>query len=117
MKFISLGNVRIKMSNIKNYGTKIEEYTETIKIEKSKLGKCVENVGILLGLAGTLGDKPSLNELGCIMAEEKIDKINKKRTVLYITTYQNDNFIFKEGEVNFNIFDKLRELDNYFNVR
>ena len=60
-----------------------------------------------------------LNDSGKIVKIDKgsfnsDDLITETRKVkyLYVTTYQNDNYTFTEGEENFNIFSKCKELDN-----
>lgn len=38
----------------------------------------------------------------------------KEIECLYITTYQNDNYMFRQDESDFNIHEKCAELDLYF---
>ncbi|MGQ4668495.1 hypothetical protein ACUIJN_22210 [Metabacillus halosaccharovorans] len=43
--------------------------------------------------------------------KEIVDK--KQYNILYITTYQGDNYRFDERYAGFNVLEKLKELDQY----
>lgn len=118
-QFINFGDVRIKLNNIKNYGitSETEKYEETIILEKNRLEKTLSNTqntltvishvtnwflgADILPNAGISGDK----------TEVIVHKTNYN--VLYITTYQGDNYRFSEKNASFNIKEKLTELDKY----
>lgn len=124
--FLMLGDTRIKLSNIKNYGL---DYTTVEKIDKKELPltkteKILKKTfGIPLGIIGAIdgiaeGGNPSLgiNIISDSFVNSRIEerKINITYKVLYITTYQGDNFRFSQQDVDFNIDEKIREIDSYF---
>jgi hypothetical protein len=90
-KFIVIGNDRIKLSNIKHYGIK---YEDTIP-DSDPFIRLVNGIFDLIAIFS------------------KYTKVNRTIKVLFITTYQNDNFEFTGEEVE----EKLRELDDYFNEK
>jgi len=121
--FIALGDVRIKLSNIKNYGLDYETINEVVSEEKfyyTKGEKISNRVGgTLLGILGaaTGGAEgaaalASKGKWGDHYVERTTEDIEYK--ILYITTYQGDNFRFHQKYVDFNIEDKMKELDHYF---
>lgn len=180
-KIIALGNVRVRLSNIKNYGISSQNF-EFFVLQKYKFIKEKRNitkkrkvvckalaysstlvtalVGIgvamlegenkgkglatgmkvsehvndtLNGLLETekvvgyeyIGDCmfiPSRNDVDKILSNnvdndiyyEEKGIVEKKVDYLYITTYQKDNFIFREDLSTFDIYEKCKELDNYF---
>lgn len=122
--FIILGDTRIKTSNIKNYGIKTEtKFFEIIKKEKPKEKKPKEDIkDFMLTFAGLFTKIIAMevaDELfpGKFSYSEPKKETKKHRTevfnVLYITTYQGDNFLFSEYEEEFDIHEKLKELDTY----
>lgn len=90
--FISFGSIRIKVKNIKNYGLTHETVAYTVNEERSHdfLGKVMN---ILVGP----------------IEEHK----ERERAVLYVTTYQGDNFRFNEETSDFDVKEKLTELDSF----
>lgn len=121
---IILGNVRIKKGNIKNYGIAKREYPYKKIYEYEKRSGKLER--FLLGELDYVwnGKVEKLSE------EEYIDLYNeyfvvedsmteppyvmKEVDCLYITTYQNDNYIFRQDNNDFDIYEKCAELDSYF---
>src|SRR5690625_73222 len=121
--FIALGDVRIKLSNIKNYGLDIETIEELVSEEKiyyTKGEKISNRVGgTLLGILGAAAggaegaaSLASKGKWGDHYVHRKTKNI--KYNVLYITTYQGDNFRFHQKYVDFDIEKKMDELDRYF---
>lgn len=158
---IILGNTRIRVNNIKNYGisSKIRPYEKIYGVEKmvfvqkrKGLGKIFgeekrieKNVLVWKGRLVAINDerlfridledsyyydpitdkqinrarKRYQNEKGELAegfewATRENSVVDKRVKYLYITTYQNDNFIFWEDEVNFDISEKCDELDKIF---
>ncbi|HBF76732.1 cold-shock protein [Clostridium tyrobutyricum] len=125
-KFIVLGDVRIKLSNIKNYGldhiTVEKTYTKKTPLTKSE--KATQRaIAIPLGIIGVIGATITYGDPlltmsavanGCsdTHVEEKKENITYK--VLYITTYQGDNYRFSQEDADFDVDDKLAEIDKYF---
>ena len=105
--FIVFGDIRIKLSNIKNYGLSSEEYTVSAKKELTS----VESV------LGTVDDLFDLVAIGLdLLQGEPIYRSvyeTKERKYLYVTTYQNDNYTFYEDIARFNIREKCNELDKW----
>lgn len=116
-EFIILGNTRIKYSDIKNYGistTNVKEENEnyidpgldeSIYETDNPIMNILDSFQLIIGGAAQVRNK--------IKGEKKYNIRNVK--YLYITTYLGDNFIFKENKCNFNIYDKLNEIDRFFN--
>lgn len=90
-KIIVIGNERIKLSNIKHYGIKYENPIP----DSDPFYRLVNSIFNLIAIFS------------------KDAKVNRAIKVLFITTYQNDNFEFT-GE---DIEEKIRELDDYFNEK
>ena len=90
-KIIVIGNDRIKLSNIKHYGIKYENPIP----DSDPFYRLVNSTFDLIAIFS------------------KDAKVNRAIKVLFITTYQNDNFEFT-GE---DIEEKIRELDDYFNEK
>lgn len=87
-KFITIGNTRIKKSNIKNFG---------IRTSRTNGGG---PIGAVIGVISGKGFSNSLSE----------GLFGKEIKLLYVTTYQNDNFTFSEKQVD---LDKaLEELES-----
>jgi len=177
-KFIALGNVRLKASNIKDYGisaeercyqkvykwryedgtSRMERFLGTVYIKYDDTGEWFEiskkryesiaagsekyyhvmkaNKGDIIGryYSQYWGANSNMNEAEDIMApydgifdlndekygwkltkrNSKAERGDVKQTTeeyLYITTYQGDNYVFYESQANFNIYDKLSEID------
>lgn len=117
--FISFGDTNIRLNNIKNYGidyvTEIEvtketkNYTTGEKIFNRTLGVFTILAGASEGSGATAVS--GLKSFGNSYYVENEKKI--KHRVLYITTYQGDNFRFQENKVNFDIMEKLNVLNDY----
>ncbi len=109
-KFIIFGDVRIKLSNIKSYGMDVNKYTNKRKLEESSLDRVVNNTGTVTALLNIMTDGiiPYTGHVEAKYEEEIVIK-----DVLYVTTYQGDNYRFEDGRVKFNINSKLKELDKY----
>lgn len=107
--FISLGNINLRISNIKDYGIGYdsvdEEYEEDIHLTEGE-----KVISALLGI-GYLASG-SLHGVSLIDTSDK--KIKQKRPkkikYLYVTTFQNDNYRFYKNEVSFDIEVKYQEL-------
>lgn len=166
-KFIKLGNIRIKASNIKDYGisqkiiyyqkiykqnymyktqykilkAKVVNYVDTgmwykideeryeklnnkesifLHIIKANKGECIgknrDSQGHLYYIYAPHEGVFDLNE-HCSLAEmgHSINPDDVKKEVedyLYITTYQGDYYQFYKSKENFDIYDKLKELDH-----
>ncbi|PEC58450.1 hypothetical protein CN556_24825 [Bacillus wiedmannii] len=122
-KFIALGEERIKLSNIKNYGIDHEIIEEVISEETIYLstgGKAVRRVGgVLLGIAqaadhGLAGffDGISKVNMGNSYTKQHLEDV--KYPILYVTTYQENNFRFHQKYVDFDVQKKFDELDKLF---
>jgi hypothetical protein len=130
--FIVLGNNRIRLSNVKDYG--IEKGYELVEQRKDPDKK---PSGIVSGIVDRLFDSvweeydprgykdaqyevwiKSLNEqarLKCTMPPApKMEKVYYR--YLFVTTYQNDNFKFVEEKCDFDIDEELKKLDRLMNL-
>ncbi|MGD6834543.1 cold-shock protein [Sutcliffiella halmapala] len=120
--FITIGDTNIRLKNIKNYGITYETEVEVIEIPINyTTGQKAFNrtLGVFQFIVG-------LTERDAGMSSDGINSFSKgyiqeiKRDVhykvLYITTYQADNFRFHEKEVNFDIDEKYNELNDYLSV-
>src|SRR5690625_4245970 len=122
-KFIALGDVRIKLSNIKNYGLDYETIEELVSEEKFYYtkGEKISNrvggtlLGILGAAAGGAEGAAALASKGK-WSDHYVERTteNVEYKILYITTYQGDNFRFHQKYESFNIEEKMKELDRYF---
>jgi cold shock CspA family protein len=108
--FIAFGATRIKLSDIKQYGFKEEEYKVEVPA-KDIIEKCINFIK---------NNDPDLIEAGEYDTDcdglvwNTTRKVTKKRQYLYITTYQNDNHKFYEkNEDGFDIYEKRKELDKW----
>ena len=149
-RMVILGNTRIRLSNIKNYGISSEtRYRQKIykrEFVANRFGATVDAITQVfldfnLNTAGARYEyewtgewydgmsKKELEELNgatlYLRDDGKIgstrDKLVDKPSIqeyrekyLYITTFQNDNFVFWESEVSFDIQEKLKEIDHMF---
>lgn len=112
--FIVVGDTRIKLSNIKEYGIS----SGTLYFYK----EMVEDPDAEGFIAFLIGGRKATGRLIEISREDYNDdreylgeeKLAKKVNYLYITTYQGQNYTFYETHCNFNIYSKCEELDNYF---
>jgi hypothetical protein len=93
--FININGIRIKVSNIKNYGVSSRIDQIEVDVETNMLEDSV-NLLTLLSIGGK--------------AFPNIKKKDKKVKYLYLTTYQKDNYTWDEDEIN--IEKVLSELDN-----
>ena len=133
--FVSFGSVRIKYSNIKNYGISTfkryykkvfvwegEEFDDMDGFRKTAQVILTIPSILLLGVdadfrKGKYVWKGELNEIDVNEYEREVERnsdayIEKTLRYLYVTTYQNENYQFKEDEVSFNIYKKMKELDS-----
>lgn len=100
-KFVSFGNDTLKVSNIKSYGMSKTTRTRDKQHDDSDFegfsGK-VYGVACIASMLiyGTAGQE-------CYEVD-----------YLYVTTYQNDNYIYVDGECGFDIHEKKSELDELF---
>lgn len=106
--FVSFGDIRLKASNIKDYGI-FSDYVDITVTRPMDDGEKLINavlftIPYLLDLAKTNG-KPQTTV-----------KKKQLKQCLYVTTYQNKTYYFWEHEVNFDIVSKIKELDTLFNV-
>lgn len=138
-KVIAFGNQRIFADNIKDYGiAKKTAYLEKVydiecqvrgkvfvhyerncrwngdlvKVDKSRYEDCVAGYSNYILVNTNEGIKESSNY--AIQVNTRQSVICNKVKYLYVTTYDNKNYTFIEGSVNFNIYQKCKELDNYF---
>ncbi|MCL2356544.1 MAG: cold shock domain-containing protein [Defluviitaleaceae bacterium] len=126
--FAVFGDVRVKLSNIKNYGISQETQGQvyrsiqtTTKPERTTMDKVRETAAGLLALTAFVTDSNDLGYLAheCLPEEKKaITKIRGikikdgiTRRYLYVTTFQKDNYTFYENTASFNIDEKCKELD------
>lgn len=106
--FVSFGNIRLKASNIKDYGISsgYVEITVNKPMDDSLklLSAVFFTVPYLIDLAKTNGNPHT--------------KVKEKqlKQYLYVTTYQNEYYKFWEHEVDFDVVSKSKELDLLFNV-
>ncbi len=135
--FIAFNDIRIKISNIKDYGINTKE-RYLVKLYREE--KVPYLLSYLLYFVDT-GKYVEINETqyhnfyrsenykkyvqlesGVIRQTQheqgqryikKSDLLKKTERYLFVTTYQNDNYIFWEDETNFNIEEKRNEIDKY----
>ena len=156
--FISFGDVRIKTSNIKNYGIDFnihtyikyektwEDFKGEWKEENERIKKAIQTTRSKIrkwSLQKTLDrrhDKnmeynyelykekfrnnlenmnPSKNPESRYTFSEYLDKKWKfkgssRSFYLYVTTFQGDNYKFRESNQDFDIHEKVKEMDSYF---
>lgn len=127
-KFLKIGNTRVKVGNIKDYGIGYETffyekvYTkksyskltwdgETVRIDEIRYLELSSELRKTYKLV--LDDNGVAKEMVGFIATLK-DVLEKKCKYLYLTTYQNDTYIFYETDVDFELEEKLNELDEIF---
>ncbi len=131
-KFILLGNTRIKIGNIKDYGISSEwiEYEKIYKVKEEFLGfgfidrKLVWDGQDIKELSpASICDMHFRNlfkryrnkDDRIVSSTEKVSfddlVVTIQRKYLYISTFQKDNFRFYEHKVDFDIKKKCAELD------
>lgn len=178
-KFIKIGDTRIKISNIKNYGISDDENELLLKIQdlkkvisnlqnkisnldfkiksdeeweshmesqrayinafRAQVDKQMASVNEKFGVYSDLKIEPAsskstkndfklnylknekascINEMKSHINEmERLQNLlNEKKynNYLYITTYQNDNFVFYQQELDCDIYDIIKQLDDSF---
>ena len=92
---------------------------ETVEYEYEWTGKwnegmSKEEIDELGGGTLVLLDKGEIGVTRKVLASDScIQEYQEK--YLYITTFQNDNFVFWESEVSFDINEKCKEIDEMFN--
>lgn len=111
-KFISCGNTRIKISNIKEYGissTKlyVKPNYKKADVQPDDLWHKLFPKQVEDGTY-TLAVSISSDDWGY-----KLESV----PYLYITTYQNENFVFYSLTSSFNIYDKRNELDTFMGLK
>jgi len=139
-KFLVFGDVRIKASNIKDYGISNESnnylnYIEEINKDIQKLQSRIsdekedrnKNNGKFVGSFYSMQHYINYGDTSYVKEEyeKKVAKRDEymnyldytyamqgKLEYLYITTYQNDNYKFYSYESDFDIKEKLQEIDN-----
>lgn len=94
--FLKFGDTRIKTTNIKQYGIDTEQVRKQ-EWQKATIGKVL---GAIFEGGGTFSDKGVLTN------------VYVTAKVLYVTTYQGDNYRFREDLVDFDIDEKMQEIDN-----
>lgn len=142
--FIAFGDVRIKTSNIKNYGiasttryyVKVYEYTPSASdswVKQNLSMKAYSNSWKYTGIDAEMPEELYLrhkaknfsngrkyikwegeikqSETKCPLPLSESDFLVKNISYLYVTTYQNDNYEFREGDVDFDIKEKCKEID------
>ena len=125
--FIAFDDIRIKTSNIKNYGISSEVFYFKKIYDKIP---CENGLAKLLGCVDTVWNGET--EKNGIKIEEfrnpkvtythnqgyknylplREDYVEKTIEYLYVTTYQNDNYKFYECDVSFDIREKMKEIDD-----
>lgn len=125
--FIAFDDIRIKTSNIKNYGISSEVFYfkkiyERVEIPKTGIAKAL-GIGtwkdVWNGKTETNGIKierfkePNVR-YGSIVDYYPLrrDYVEKTIEYLYVTTFQNDNYKFYECNVSFDIREKMKEIDD-----
>ena len=126
--FIAFGDVRINISNIKNYGIGkdvqlfVKVYEHSVSNESSTWNQIFHDRYVWNGLKQPVADIPmhynriknrngEIKTLGTVATDN--DLIRQKVSYLYVTTYQGDNYRFNDWEVSFDIYEKCKELDSY----
>lgn len=122
-KFISCGNTRIKISNIKEYGISYRELYVKPNYKKSDIQpdglfhkifpKLVEDGTYDIKYSIPSNYNYSIIDELCGYSDYKLKSV----PYLYITTYQNENFIFYSLTSSFNIYDKRNELDTFMGLK
>lgn len=152
-KFLRIGDTRIKVGNIKDYGIEYETilYEKVYKKTKKTYSKTMDAVLRLAGFGKPIqnpesdydltwdGGKVRIDEIRYLelsselrktykmvlddngVAKEMIgftatikDVIEKECKYLYLTTYQNDTYEFYEMDVDFDLEEKCKEIDEIF---
>lgn len=108
---IMLGNTRIFIDDIKQYGI---SYTEE-EIETEKLKSMVDSAHLVSMVHETLGDVYVLGASLVHAIRHRGEDLTQtiRRHYLYITLYGGSNFKFFEDEVFFSIYEKRDLLDKY----
>lgn len=114
--FIALGDVRIKLNNIKEYGISSEKVTVTRAVYESLFPlkdelPQIDNKGALTNLLYDLA------KIGHELARANRSLYDIRSKYLYITTYQGDEYKFYDYKSTFNIFEKEKELDNHLVIK
>lgn len=128
--FISFGSTRIRVKNIKNYGLTYETVAYTVSeevpctLEDRIVGGVIGAVGVFSVAVGAVealidGDSGDivaglgLAQAGFSDKRTVTDQKERERAVLYVTTYQGDNFRFDEETSDFDVKEKLKEMDSF----
>lgn len=119
-KFMLFGDVRIKVTNIKNYGIDSWEEAYEYKFTKKEMDERKKSQGIgektLIGLLNVMSAVSSFSDgFSGFYGLSESEKRYRARKKLYVTTYQNDNFEFIDKFANFDIDEKIKELDEELN--
>lgn len=124
--FIRLGDVRIKLSNIKDYGIEndSQRYIENIDSLRDEVNELNELIGEYKEKSPTYDSliNKNLKKIEAInieissreTAEEYSLAVEKNLRFLYVTTYQEDHYRFYAHNASFDIYQKLNELDSNF---
>ena len=123
-KIIQLGDVRIPAAHIKNYGISVLNIPyEKIYQEASLLWKGdyipIDPIRCQDLDSSVLTYKRCRNAVGDIYdSETETDKkepyFTKKTDCLFLSTYEDESFIFPKPLVDFNIEEKLKEINAVF---
>lgn len=117
-QFIKVGNARIKISNIKNYGL-----AEDKENYQNELKRCIEEISeneyrLEVNKKSVYGSEAvRFCEKNLIILNQKKEKLEKMLVeiddfeYLYITTYQGDNYKIYQHEADYNVREILRILD------
>lgn len=141
IKFLSLGDVRIKASNVKDYGINNESemfmkyyngINNNICDAKSKLSNSQRSLDKMARTIGYGMNSVIMMKLHKNDDIKMVEKFQKQRALLltsnnfdeklelakanqliylYVTTYQNDNYKFYQSICEFDIYEKLSQID------
>ncbi len=115
-KFIKFGNERIKASNIKSYGIS-NDSANYLAMVKQRDESIHDWASLLLAHPyNSVSAERSLenaeeSKKALINSEAYELAMNNKLMYLYITTYQNDNYTFYQYNSEFDIYEKMDEID------
>ncbi len=121
--FIAFGDTRVKLSNNKSYGVDYETIEEVISEKEIQLskGQRVGNriTGTVLGVIGAAASGPAgmvemARKVSWGKSYTEVETGDVEYKILYVTTYQGDNFRFHEKHVDFDVQKKIDQLDTYF---
>ena len=121
--FVSFGTVRIKSSNIQSYGIyeKTEEnsleklererYETELRLHKELWDLHQTQLDVIRVQGGSINRSAAESSWREKNPEPIVPKTVKLGTYLCVTTYQKETYCFWKDEVEFDIYEKLKELD------